>query len=131
VKNTFDRLGKEFVFILDKSQLVFMNLESKQGMTQDIDEKYKIFFHEYNSQFYTNLRKINLEKLQREKYAIDENYYTTYEETVDINGKSVGLFLIGEEAGSANSFVNITKNLIGSVTTVALGLVISLILFMF
>ena len=131
VKNTFDRLGKEFVFILDKSQLVFMDLESKQGMTQDIDEKYKIFFHEYNSQFYTNLRKINLEKLQREKYAIDENYYTTYEETVDINGKSVGLFLIGEEAGSANSFVNITKNLIGSVTTVALGLVISLILFMF
>ena len=131
VKNTFDRLGKEFVFILDKSQLVFMDLESKQGMTQDIDEKYKIFFHNYSSKFYTNLRKIDLEVLQREKYFIDENYYTTVAETVDINGKSIGLFVIGEEAGSANSFVNITNNLISSVTTVALGLVISLILFMF
>lgn len=131
IKNTFDRLGKEFVFTLDKSQLVFMDLESKQGMTQDIDEKYKIFFHNYNPQFFTNIRKIDLDVLQREKYSIDERYYTTVDETVDINGKSIGLFIIGEEAGSANSFVNITKNLIGSVTTVALGLVISLILFMF
>lgn len=131
VKSSFDRLGKEFLFILDKSQLVFMDLESKQGMTQDIDEKYKIFFNNYNPQFYTNLRKINLDELQREKYFIDESYYTTYDETVDIDGKAIGLFIIGEEAGSANSFVNITKNLIGSVTTVALGLVISLILFMF
>jgi hypothetical protein len=131
IKGTFDRLGKEFVFILDKSQLVFMDLEAKQGMTQDIDEKYKIFFHDYSSQFYTNLRKINIEVLLREKYSIDESYYTTVDEAVDINGKSIGLFIIGEEASSANSFVNITKNLISSVTTVALGLVISLILFMF
>jgi len=131
VKNAFDRLGKEFSFILDKSQLVFMDLETKQGMTQDIDDQYKIFFHKYNPRFFTNIRKIPLDHLQREKYFVDDNYYTTYDETVDINGKTIGLFMIGEQAGSANSFVNITKNLIGSVTTVALGLVISLILFMF
>jgi hypothetical protein len=100
-------------------------------MTQDIDEKYKIFFHSYNPQFFTNLRKIDLDELQREKYWVDDNYYTTYDEAIDINGKEIGLFVIGEDAQSANSFVNITKNLIGSVTTVALGLVISLILFMF
>lgn len=131
LKNEFDRLGKEFAFILDKSQLVFMGLETKQGMTQDINDRYKIFFHEYNPQFFTNVRKIDLELLQREKYWVDDSYYTTYDETVDIDGKSIGLFMLGEEASSANSFVNITKNLIGSVTTVALGLVISLILFMF
>lgn len=131
IKSSFDRLGKEFTFILDKSQLVFIDLETKQGMTQDIDERYKIFFQNYNPQFYTNLRKINLEELEREKYWVDDSYFTTYDEAVDINGKSIGMFMIGEEANSANSFVNITKNLIGSVTTVALGLVISLILFMF
>jgi hypothetical protein len=108
-----------------------MDLETKQGMTQDINDKYKIFFHKYNPQFFTNIRKIDLEVLQREKYSVNDSYYTTYDETVDINGKAIGLFMIGEEASSANSFVNITKNLISSVTTVALGLVISLILFMF
>jgi len=131
VKNSFERLGKEFAFILDKSQLVFMDLETKQGMTQDINDQYKIFFHNYNPQFYTNIRKVNLAELQREKYSVNDSYYTTYRPTVDIDGKEIGLFLVGEEAGSANSFVNITKNLISSVTTVALGLVISLILFMF
>ncbi|MBN2816268.1 MAG: hypothetical protein JXQ67_06255 [Campylobacterales bacterium] len=131
VKGDFDRLGKEFAFILDRSQLVFMSLETKQGMIQDVGERHKIFFHKYNPQFYTNVRKIDLDELQREKYAVDDSYYTTYAETVDIDGKPIGLFLIGEEASNANSFVNITKNLIGSVTTVALGLVISLVLFMF
>ncbi len=131
IKNTFDRLGKEFVFILDKSQLVFIDLEAKQGMIQDIDERYKIFFHDYNPQFFTNIRKINIEELVQTKYAVDQSYYTTVDETVDINGKSIGLFIVGEESKSANSFVNITQNLISSVTTVALGLVISLILFMF
>ena len=44
IKKAFDNLGKEFTFILDKSQLVFMDLGTKQGMTQDISEQYKIFF---------------------------------------------------------------------------------------
>jgi len=131
IKQAFDNLGKEFTFILDKSQLVFMDLGTKQGMTQDISDRYKIFFHDYNPQFFTNLRKIDLDHLQRDKYFVDHNYFTTVDETVDIDGKVIGLFLIGESAQDANSFVNITKNLIGSVTTVALGLVISLILFMF
>ena len=131
LKNIFDNLGKEFAFILNKSQMVFVDLETKQGNTQDISDKYKIFFHKYNPQFFTNIRKIDLEKLQQKKYNITPNYYTTYEETVNINGKPIGLFIIGESSAEANSFVNITKNLISSVTTVALGLVISLILFMF
>jgi len=131
IKNSFEKLGKEFVFLLDKSQLVFMNLESKQGMTQDIGERYKIFFHDYNSQFYTDLRKVNFDKLQSDKYYIDSLYFVASDETIDIDGKKIGLFVIGESTKETNSFVNITQNLINSITTVALGLVISLILFMF
>jgi len=131
VKNQLENLGKEFAFILNKSQLVFMDLGTKQGNLQDIDDKYKIFFHKYNPQFYTNIQKVNLDKLQLEKYFVNPAYFITSEEAVNINGKPVGLFVIGESSAEANSFVNITKNLISSVTTVALGLVISLILFMF
>lgn len=131
VKNDFEKLGKELAFLVDKSQLVFIDLKYKQGMTQDIDDRYKIFFHDYNSQFYSHLRKIDLEVLQQKKYAVDDTYYVTYNDATDIDGKEIGLFVIGENTTKANSFVNITKNLISSVTTVAIGLVISLILFMF
>lgn len=131
VKDAFEKLGKEFAFILDKTQLVFIDLEAKQGMTQDIDDQYKIFFHDYNAQFYTNIRKINLDQLKKQKYHVNSNYYTTEDAAVDIDGKEIGMFIIGESTAVTNSFVNITQNLINSITTVALGLVISLILFMF
>ena len=131
IRDNFENQGKDIAFIFDKSQLVFMDLATKQGKTQDISDKYKIFFHNYNPAFFSNLREIDLEKIQVEKYKVDIKYYTTYEEAVNINGKVIGMFLIGESTAQANSFVNITKNLISSVTTVALGLVISLILFMF
>ncbi len=131
IRDQFEQVGKEFLFILNKSQLVFLGLGTKQGNLQDIDDKYKIFFHKYNSQFYTVLQGIDLDVLQREKYDVGSKFYTTYDEAVDINGKPIGLFILGESSKGANSFVNITKNLISSVTTVALGLVISLILFMF
>lgn len=131
LKNDFEKAGKEFAFILDKSQLVFIDLVYKQGMLQDINDQYKIFFHNYNSQFYTSFKKVNLDLLQRKKYFVNNLYYITYDNATDIDGKEVGLFIIGESTKNANSFVNITKNLISSVTTVAIGLVISLILFMF
>ena len=131
VKNDFEKLGKEFSFILDKAQLVFIALGAKQGNLQDIGEKYKIFFHKYDPQFFTNIRNIDLELIQREKFHVNAKYFTTVDEAVDIDGKIVGLFVLGENSTNANSFVNITQNLISSVTTVALGLVISLILFMF
>jgi hypothetical protein len=131
LRNSFEKMGKEFAFVLNKSQLVFIDLENKQGMMQDIDENYKIFFHKYNPQFFTNIQKIDLEKLQQQKYIDGSSFFTTYDEAVDVNGKNIGLFIIGESSEQTDSFVHITQSLISSITTVALGLVISLILFMF
>ena len=131
VKNSFEKFGKEFVFLIDKTQLAFIDLEYKQGMIQDIDDHYKIFFHDYNSMFYTYLTHINIPKLLNEKYHVDKSFYVDAVEASDINGKIIGAYVIGETGESKDSFVSITQDLIKSVTTVALGLVISLILFMF
>lgn len=131
LKNDFERMGKEFVFLLNKNQLVFLDLEHKTDEYQDIDDTYKVAFHNYDSKFYINVQHINMEDIFVTKYVNDANYYTTYNEATDLNGNQIGLFFIGEDANNANSFVKITENMIKSVTTVALGLVISLILFMF
>ena len=131
LKDDFERMGKEFVFVLNKNQLVFLDLQHKTDEYQDINENYKVAFHQYDSQFYVNVQQLDFDNLYITKYINDANYYTTYNETTDLNGNEVGLFFIGEDANKANSFVKITENMIKSVTTVALGLVISLILFMF
>jgi len=131
LKLDFERLGKEFVFVLDKNQLVFLDIAHKTDTYSDVDEMYKVAFHEYDSKFYSNTQKLNIPDIVENKFISDAQYYTTYDEAIDLNGRQIGLFFIGESSENANSFVQITKNMINSVTTVALGLVISLILFMF
>ena len=131
IKDDFINMGKEFVFIIDKHQLVFLDLKHKTGTYQDIDDQYKVAFHNYDSNFYINAQNFEIKEMLRMKYKNDAKYFTTFEEITDLNGRIIGLALVGEDAKNANSFVKITQNMINSVTTVALGLVISLIMFMF
>ena len=131
LKIDFERLGKEFIFVLNKNQLVFLDIAHKTDTYHDIDDTYKISFHNYDSKFYQNLQRLNIEEIIEEKYSANKNFYTTYDEAMDLNGRQIGLFFIGESSESSSSFVSITKNMINQITTVALGLVISLILFIF
>ncbi|MBD3793138.1 MAG: hypothetical protein IE889_03120 [Campylobacterales bacterium] len=131
VKNDFAKFGKDFVFLIDKSQLPFIDLSFKQGMLEDINEQLKIFFHQYDAGFYTYLTHIDFVQLNQDKFHVDKSYYIDTTEALDIDGKNIGQFVIGERGAQEDSFVTITQDLIKSVTTVALGLVISLILFMF
>jgi len=131
LRDEFELLGKEFTFLTSKQQLVFMSLEHKQGMYKKINDEFSVYFHQYDSSFYLNIAKLDFDTLRTLKYANDSQFYTTYDNVVDLNGRTIGMALIGEDSSNANSFVKITQNMINSVTTVALGLVISLILFMF
>ncbi len=131
LKVDFERLGKEFIFVLNKNQLVFLDIAHKTDTYHDIDDTYKVAFHNYDSKFYQNLQRLNIEEVIARKYEANKSFYTTYDETIDLNGRQIGLFFIGESSVGGSSFVQITKNMINSITTVALGLVISLILFIF
>jgi hypothetical protein len=131
IRDEFELLGKEFTFLTSKQQLVFMSLEHKQGQYKEINDEFSVYFHQYDSSFYLNIAKLDFDVLRAQKYANDTQFYTTYDNIVDLNGRTIGMALIGEDSSNANSFVKITQNMINSVTTVALGLVISLILFMF
>jgi len=131
IRDEFELLGKEFTFLTSKQQLVFMSLEHKQGQYKEINDEFSVYFHQYDSSFYLNIAKLDFDALRIKKYANDTQFYTTYDNIVDLNGRTIGMALIGEDSSNANSFVKITQNMINSVTTVALGLVISLILFMF
>lgn len=131
LKIDFERLGKEFIFVLNKNQLVFLDIEHKTDTYRDIDDTYKIAFHNYDSKFYQNIQRLNVKKIVSNKYAINKSFYTTYDEAMDLNGRQIGLFFIGESSKNSSSFVKITENMINQITTVALGLVISLILFIF
>ena len=131
IKDNFERLDKEFVFIIDKHQLVNIDLKHKSGKFRDINELYRVAYHNYASGFYMSAEDIDFDALAQSKYINTKKFYITYTPVNDLYGNPIGLVLIGENSKHANSFVQISQNMINSVTTVALGLVISLILFMF
>ena len=131
LKDDFVAINREFAFVVDKRQMVFMDLEHKSGNYQDVNEKYKIAYHNYDTSFYMKVGDLDFKELFEKKYMTNKFYYFTYDEVVDINGRVIGLAFIGQDAKDAKSFIAITKSMIDNITTIALGLVISLILFMF
>ena len=65
------------------------------------------------------------------KLNLNKEYFKTYKEILDVNGVTIGYALIGEQVQGNGGFVNIVDKMTKSVTMIALGLVISILLFMF
>jgi hypothetical protein len=64
-------------------------------------------------------------------YQVNESYFKTYKEIFDINGAFIGYIIVGEKVEGSSGFVNIVNKLTKEVTLIALGLVMSILLFMF
>ena len=62
---------------------------------------------------------------------VNESYFKTYKEIFDINGALIGYVIVGENVEGSNGFVNIVDKITKEVTLIALGLVMSILLFMF
>ena len=66
-----------------------------------------------------------------DKYTVTEGHYLTFENVVDLNGVNIGAVVMGEKIDKSTSFLNITEKLANQVIMVALGLIVSMLLFMF
>jgi len=68
--------------------------------------------------------------LKKKGYLKSHDYYYTAVNLFDVEGNEIGLILISEKIDD-NSLVKLVKNLVNNVTMVALGLIVSMILFLF
>jgi hypothetical protein len=133
-KSIFEAIDDEYVFLLDKNMLNKISIENKNGKYRDMIGNYTLAQEFYDTKFSATLIEIEKEKfkkLQNEGYLIDGIYYRSYKNVIDINGASVGIILSGELIDREDGFVNLADNMTKTITTVALGLVISIMLFMF
>jgi len=133
-KKYFDRINEEFVFLLDKKMLAQIAIESKNGKYRDMINDYTVNQSFYDTKFTASIPEIEKEEFQnmiRNNYLIDGIYYRTYRIVNDINGAEIGMVVLGEYVDNEDGFVNLADDMTKTVTTVALGLVISIMLFMF
>ncbi|MEA3289365.1 MAG: hypothetical protein U9Q04_04200 [Campylobacterota bacterium] len=130
----FENLDDQYVFLLDKKMLPKLSVATKQGRYRDMNENYVVAQTFYDTKFSATIPEIEKEKFSElisQNYLIDGIYYRTYKTVTDINGVDIGIMVLGEIVDKENGFVNIADNMTKTVTMVSLGLVISIMLFMF
>lgn len=130
-KTELTKEGSQYLFLLDRKMLSFLSLEEKANKYKEINENYALKEIEYNTKFASTISEVDFEKIKQLKYALDSDYFRVVKKITDINGVDIGLMVSGESIDASGGFVNIASDMTNTVTTVALGLVISIILFLF
>lgn len=130
-KTELTKEGSQYLFLLDRKMLPLLSIEEKADKYKEINENYTLRQVEYNTKFASTIGEVDFEKIKQLKYALDDNYFRVVKKVTDINGVDIGLMVSGESIDVSGGFVNIASDMTNTVTTVALGLVISIILFLF
>jgi hypothetical protein len=134
LKADFETSNGIFVFLMEQKMLSNLSTEAKNGKYRDIFDELVVEEEAYDGQFFGNIiesGKEDFKQFKDEGYMVNDDYFKTYKKLSDINGTEIGYFVVGERVEGSGAFVNIVDNLTKTVTTVALGLVISILLFMF
>ena len=134
LKKDFLDSNQKFLFLLDKKMLIKISLKAKSGRYKDVVKNYIVYYGAYSSRFYSKIKENGEDIFSAELkkgYGADGAYYRTYKKTTDINGADIGLFVLGERVEENEGFVNIANNIIKTVAMTSLGLVVSIMLFMF
>jgi hypothetical protein len=114
--------------------LVKLNIKAKSGKFRRLIKDLMIEQRFYDTRFVNSLVEMapeDFDKMIKEGYIIDGVFYRTFKIVSDINGADIGYILVGELLDKEGGFVKIAKNMTNTITIVALGLVVSIILFMF
>ena len=135
IKKDFERNKQSiFVFLMQEKMMANLSIDAKNGRYRPVVDDLRVEEQKYDGSFFANVIEDGLDgfkELKDKGYIVNKEYFKTYKEILDVNGVTIGYALIGEQVQGNGGFVNIVDNMTKSVTMIALGLVISILLFMF
>jgi hypothetical protein len=123
-----------FLFLIQEKMMANLAVEVKGSKYRPVVDDLRVEEQRYDGAFFSNIIAEGPDTFKEFKhvgYLVNEEFFKTYKEVSDINGVIVGYIILGEKVQGSGAFVNIVDNMTKTVTTVALGLVISILLFMF
>ena len=135
LKNDIERSKQTiFLFLLQEKMMNNLSDDLKNRRYRLIVDGLRIEEQKYDSSLVSNVAEgwqEEIKELKNNGYLVNDVYFKTYKEVVDVNGVTIGYIIMAEKVQGSNGFVNIVDNMTKSVTLVSLGLVISILLFMF
>lgn len=135
LKNDIERSKQTiFLFLLQEKMMNNLSDDLKNRRYRLVVDGLRVEEQKYDSSLVSNVAEGGQEEIKELKnngYLVNDVYFKTYKEVVDVNGVTIGYIIMAEKVHGSNGFVNIVDNMTKSVTLVSLGLVISILLFMF
>lgn len=135
LKNDIERSKQTiFLFLLQEKMMNNLSDDLKNRRYRLIVDGLRVEEQKYDSSLVSNVAEGGQEEIKELKnngYLVNDVYFKTYKEVVDVNGVTIGYIIMAEKVQGSNGFVNIVDNMTKSVTLVSLGLVISILLLMF
>lgn len=126
--------GGLFLFLLQERSMAALSTDVKNLDYKVVVEDLFVEEKRYDGLFFANMiseGSAGLRFMKDHGYQVNQSYFKTYKEIFDINGAFIGYIIVGEKVEGSSGFVNIVNNLTKEVTLIALGLVMSILLFMF
>ncbi|PLY07438.1 MAG: hypothetical protein C0625_04480 [Arcobacter sp.] len=123
-----------FLFLLEERMLNQLSIKARNGKYREVIDTVHVEELKYDGQFFAKIiesEKEGYKNMLEVGYSVDDTYFRAAQKISDINGNIIGVIVLGEAVEGSGAFVNIVDNMTKTVTTVALGLVISILLFMF
>jgi len=134
LKADYSKENSIFLFLLEERMLNKLSIKARNGKYREVLEETHVEEQKYDGQFYAKIienGKEEYKKMLEVGYSVDDQYFRAVEKVSDIDGNIIGLVVLGQTVADSGAFVNIVDRMSKMVTTVALGLVISILLFMF
>lgn len=134
LKDSFDRLGQEFSFLLDTKMAALLSIQNRDGVYQDIGKNYLIDNKIYNNKTLANLASLDeqsLQKIAKGDYVVNKEFFLNGRLVRDTNGIDIGLLIFGESVNKEGGFIGMAEKMTNQVVSIALGLIVSLLLFLF
>ena len=135
LKNDIERSKQTiFLFLLQEKMMNNLSDDLKNRRYRLVVDGLRVEEQKYDSSLVSNVAEggqEEIKELKKNGYLVNDVYFKTYKEVVDVNGVTIGYIIMAEKVQGSNGFVNIVDNMTKSVTLVSLGLMISILLFMF
>jgi hypothetical protein len=111
-----------------------LSLSAKSGKYKDVREKYSVKYAQYGDDFYSKIAEMSRDEFKEfstKGFWVNKFYYMAQKPVMDIGGTDIGMVVVGINSEDSKGFVKVANNMTRAATSVALGLIISVILFLF
>lgn len=126
--DTYQNNGKIFQILLDKD---FLDMKKMQTFKHQKIGKNEVSVQtRADSTFLNKVADLDFDKIIADKYLLNDDYFVLAKPLLNVDGKKVGVIVVGESITKENGLPRMTKKISTGLTTAALGLVVALLVLM-